>query len=781
MARRSQRGRGRLCAILLWAMAVLSAAVLCAMGPALFNRAAIAQTIPAESAREGLVEEASTDPSTANPGNAGSGAAGSSTGVDAPSADLETVDLEINDSQGQVNSAAAEGAPADGPALNAAEPNCTLSSYSVRIQGYSETLFCIEAWFQNSSPQTRVERVRKQVDAIILGRVDLHSLGILQGEDLGGVLALTPSASDEGATDGRLAGIVSSMASLRGRDRLILLVTPTDVQLAGGGSAAAVAAARLTRIQQAVSEVSEQTSWVTFNWGPYRFWRWRSSALKPAERQSEDAFGSNGLGETELTDERTPGQERLFPVQKSDNFYNAAYRGAIITDRIRDRTSRVIGRPAPLQVPPAKPSEDDTAQSIAIEAGSNLFMTILPTDYQQARVDLQLPDIQTPQSLADLYRDEIQERVERYRYIYRIHLGITLLLIVAVVSSAIGWQLTRRRTAGYKVMFWAATVSAIISIVFLPVFPRQGFLNAVLSALVSRWTALVSYLQDDFFELATIIAVTLLLLPILKWIVRRIPGTSARRNMIFYGVTLVIVAFAVVVASPHLPGAGTAYLAGVSAFAVLAFSLSAQAAIGDVIAGFILVFLTDLNETDWVRIGDVTGELVHQNLFVHKIRTPKNVVVTLQNNMVLSSLISNFSTSKENEHIGPLIVHATITLGYDVPWRKVHQVLLQAAEKTPNVRPSPFPFVLQTSLDDYYVSYELNAYTDEVKGLPRLYSHLYENIQDECNHADIEILSPHYRAVRDGSDITIPGDDWAGVVSDRGQANAPAKDPGAPS
>ena len=311
-----------------------------------------------------------------------------------------------------------------------------------------------------------------------------------------------------------------------------------------------------------------------------------------------------------------------------------------------------------------------------------------------------------------------------------------------------------------------------------PLFPLDVLLNAV----NSTWAALATYLVGDFFQLTTVMAGTALALLALWLATRLILRQNARRRMIFSLLSLVVVAFAVVIASPHLPGAGTAYLAGVSAFAVLAFSLSAQAAIGDVIAGFVLVFITDLEKGDWVCLGAVTGELVEQNLFVHKVRTSKNVIVTLQNNAVLSSLISKFGTGDRHHAPGrnpspregrpsqppsvaraseTLIAHTTVTLGYDVPWRKVHQVLSQAAQKTSGLTHA---FVLQTSLDDYYVSYELNAYLEEAvkpHALPRIYSELHQHIQDECNGADIEILSPHYRAVRDGSDITIPEDDWA--------------------
>jgi small-conductance mechanosensitive channel len=97
-------------------------------------------------------------------------------------------------------------------------------------------------------------------------------------------------------------------------------------------------------------------------------------------------------------------------------------------------------------------------------------------------------------------------------------------------------------------------------------------------------------------------------------------------------------------------------------------------------------------------------------------------------------------------------------LGYDVPWRTIHAVLIQAAEATPGVISNPPPFVLQTGLNDFNVSYELQVYTDRPELMPQIYSELHQNLQDYCNQAGIEILSPAYSALRDGNHSTIPGE-----------------------
>lgn len=158
-------------------------------------------------------------------------------------------------------------------------------------------------------------------------------------------------------------------------------------------------------------------------------------------------------------------------------------------------------------------------------------------------------------------------------------------------------------------------------------------------------------------------------------------------------------------------------------------------------------------EGDRVKIGDITGDVIEKNLFSTHIRTIKNVDVTIPNAMLVDNYIMNYSSSA---HDRGLILHTTVTIGYDIPWKDVHKLLIDAAISTKDILPEPCPFVLQTGLNDFYVSYELNAYTREVNSIAVIYSELHQNIQDKFNEGGVEILSPHYSALRDGNQVTIP-------------------------
>ena len=171
------------------------------------------------------------------------------------------------------------------------------------------------------------------------------------------------------------------------------------------------------------------------------------------------------------------------------------------------------------------------------------------------------------------------------------------------------------------------------------------------------------------------------------------------------------------------------------------------------VAGLVITYMRPFKIGDRIKIGDITGDVIEKTMLVTRIRTIKNEEITIPNSSVLSGNTTNYST---NANTQGLIVHTTVTIGYDVPWKDMHQALIDAALKTEFIMPDPKPFVLQTSLDDFYVSYQINAYTREASKQAVIYSNLHQNIQDICNERGIEILSPHYRAARDGNNITIP-------------------------
>jgi small-conductance mechanosensitive channel len=221
-------------------------------------------------------------------------------------------------------------------------------------------------------------------------------------------------------------------------------------------------------------------------------------------------------------------------------------------------------------------------------------------------------------------------------------------------------------------------------------------------------------------------------------------------------VRFLVFAFALIVIFPYLPGSGSPAFQGVSVFLGILFSLGSTSAIGNIVGGVVLTYMRPFKIGDQVKIGETVGGVVEKNLLVTRIRTPKNVDITVPNAMVLSNHLVNYSASAETQG---LLLHTTVTIGYDVDWRRVQDSLIRAASRVEGFKMEPKPFVLQTSLDDFYVAYEINAYTEIPNKMAALYSELHKNIQEEFKTAGIEIMSPHFSAIRDGSQVNIPSEE----------------------
>ncbi len=218
-------------------------------------------------------------------------------------------------------------------------------------------------------------------------------------------------------------------------------------------------------------------------------------------------------------------------------------------------------------------------------------------------------------------------------------------------------------------------------------------------------------------------------------------------------IKFLLYAFMFVLIFPLLPGSHSDIFKGVSVFIGILFSLGSSTAIANMVAGLVITYMRPFKIGDRIKIADVVGDVVEKSVLITRIRTTKNEIITIPNSSVLSGNTTNYTSEANNKG---LILHTTVTIGYDVPWKAMHQALIDAALLTDLILQEPEPFVLQTSLDDFYVAYQINAYTREASRQAYIYSQLHQNIQNVCNERGIEILSPHYRAERDGNTTTIP-------------------------
>jgi small-conductance mechanosensitive channel len=439
------------------------------------------------------------------------------------------------------------------------------------------------------------------------------------------------------------------------------------------------------------------------------------------------------------------------------------------------------------------PSQNATA----VYAGSTIIMAVTQLDAELAG---------TPrQELAKQYAVAIRKAIEEYRARHTWN-GALLALLETMFIWAVyctgGWALWRAirwidSLSARWVSTWMAervprgahrvlldrgrallltTIKGAAGILLLFVFSfaisytfslypaTAGISTTVLDYLLETFSragwAILNYLPSGGFVIIVCL-VTYYLLRVLRLLSRLVEAGDLPVGIIhpemarptYQLARFVVILFALVVAFPYLPGGKSDAFKAVTIFLGLLLSLGSSSAVTNVLAGLVLTYMRAFRIGDRVKIADTVGDVLEKSLLVTRIRTIKNVEVVIPNGAILTGQVLNYSAMARSRG---LILHTTVTIGYDAPWRKVHDLLIGAALNTSGVLSDPKPFVLETSLNDFHISYELNAYTDRPQEIQNIYSELHQAIQDSFNEGGVEIMSPSFYALRDGNTVTTP-------------------------
>ena len=442
----------------------------------------------------------------------------------------------------------------------------------------------------------------------------------------------------------------------------------------------------------------------------------------------------------------------------------------------------------------------EAEQGTSILAGDRFLMTVTDADAKRENV--------TPNFMAQAVRHRIADAITTYRsertpraviITIAYALGATLLagLLVLAARRVFPWLdavATRRLKAGVEglearsfrlvqakqllaalhglVTFVRVLSFVVIAYVYLHVVlellpwsrPLSRQLSAIfLSPLGDMASAVLDSVPNLVF-LAFLGLVIRYLLKLLRLFFTGIAGGSiALTNFdrawawpTYRIVRFLTIAFAVVVAYPYIPGSTSAAFQGVSIFIGVIFSLGSSSFIANLIAGYTMTYRRTFQMGDRIQIGDVTGDVTESGLMVTRLRTVKNEEVVLPNSTILNSHVVNYSAFA---HKNGLILHTTVGIGYETPWRQVEAMLLMAADQTPGLLKDPPPFVLQKSLGDFCVSYEINVYSDEPHTMARRYTDLHRNILDVFNEYGVQIMTPAYEGDPEHPKV-VPREQW---------------------
>ncbi len=420
----------------------------------------------------------------------------------------------------------------------------------------------------------------------------------------------------------------------------------------------------------------------------------------------------------------------------------------------------------------------------------------------------------TRQELAERYRKIIQEKVQELHEDYGLQQKLWGLLLVVIVLAVLvslikttNWayhkwrmywihklmrflkpltikeyELLNMRRMGILlvIMFKVLRIAVIVMLLFISIplmfsaFPETKMftytiLNYIWEPVTDIFFAVIGFLPK-FFKIIVIIFCFRYLVKGLRYLSNEIANGNLKINGFypdwaeptFYILRILCYSFMLVMIWPLLPSSNSEVFQGVSVFIGLIVSLGSTSIVGNVMAGLVMTYMRPFHIGDFIKYGDIEGYVTEKTILVTRIRTRKNDIITIPNSNLMSSQTSNYTAAAKNYGI---VVHTQVTIGYDEPWEKIKKLLIAAAEATPNIKKNPKPFVIVKALDDFYVEYEINAYTTSYETLPVVYSTLHQNILDNFHHAGVEIMSPHIYAHRTDLPPQIPAEEHGGEKS----------------
>jgi small-conductance mechanosensitive channel len=221
-------------------------------------------------------------------------------------------------------------------------------------------------------------------------------------------------------------------------------------------------------------------------------------------------------------------------------------------------------------------------------------------------------------------------------------------------------------------------------------------------------------------------------------------------------VRVLIIAFAAMICYPYIPGSRSEAFKGITIFLGVLFSLGSSSLLANIIAGYTMAYRRAFRVGDRIKVGDLIGEVTQIGMMVTHMRSIKNEELVVPNSLILNSNVINYASLSRKQG---LILHTAVGIGYETPWRQVEAMLLMAAERTAGLLREPVPFVLQLSLNDFAVTYELNVYCDQVSEMDRLYTDLHRSVLDVFNEFGVQIMTPAYIA-DPAQPKVVPREQW---------------------
>jgi small conductance mechanosensitive channel len=217
------------------------------------------------------------------------------------------------------------------------------------------------------------------------------------------------------------------------------------------------------------------------------------------------------------------------------------------------------------------------------------------------------------------------------------------------------------------------------------------------------------------------------------------PLTMAFRMLVW------ILALLATLATWGLTGIFAGLLAG-AGFAGIIIGLAAGDVLGDILAGFMLLYRGPFHVGDWVEIDGIQGIVEDVSLTDTTIKTFDNERVSFPNSMVENNIVKNFSVSRK------LRIRINVGVEYGTDLAKAKKILVDIAHQQPRIKADPPPSSWVRNFLDSAVELDVRVWIDPVStSALEIRSDMTQGIHDRFRAEGINIAFPHMQIVQGNS------------------------------
>lgn len=232
----------------------------------------------------------------------------------------------------------------------------------------------------------------------------------------------------------------------------------------------------------------------------------------------------------------------------------------------------------------------------------------------------------------------------------------------------------------------------------------------------------------------SILVIGLLLGWLSHWVARRSePGTSGLLYQLFiwFNASVVIIAIIIMLPLSDKTQGQILSLLGVVLTAVIA--LSSTTFVSNAIAGIMLQATRPFRPGDYIRVNQEFGRVTRRSLIHTQIQTEWRDLTNLPNVMLINNPVTVL-------HRNGTIIHAEVSIGYDVTYTRVEELLLIAGAEAGLEE----PFLLVHELLDHAVAYHICGFLPSMNNLLSSRSNLRKTVLEQMHSHGIEIVSPGF-------------------------------------